>query len=55
MIEAVKGSTISNHRLEADYLVVGRGAFGMSFVDTLVEETDAEVVMVDRRHAPGGH
>jgi hypothetical protein len=27
----------------------------MAFVDTLVSETDAEVVMVDRRHAPGGH
>lgn len=27
----------------------------MSFVDTLVDETDAEVVIVDRRHAPGGH
>lgn len=41
--------------LHADYLVVGSGALGMAFVDTLVEETDAEIVMVDRRHAPGGH
>jgi hypothetical protein len=27
----------------------------MAFVDTMVDETDAEIVMVDRRHAPGGH
>ena len=27
----------------------------MAFADTLVEETDAQVVMIDRRHAPGGH
>lgn len=27
----------------------------MAFVDTLIEESDAEVVMIDRRHAPGGH
>ncbi|MGE4121031.1 MAG: hypothetical protein AB7F97_06015 [Solirubrobacterales bacterium] len=35
--------------------MIGCGALGMAFADTLVEETDAEVVMVDRRHAPGGH
>ena len=42
-------------RLEADYLVVGSGAMGMAFTDVLVEETDATIVMVDRRHRPGGH
>jgi hypothetical protein len=41
--------------LETDYLVVGAGASGMAFVDTLVAESDADVVMVDRRHRPGGH
>jgi hypothetical protein len=41
--------------LETDYLVVGAGAMGMAFTDTLVTETDAQVVMVDRGHAPGGH
>lgn len=40
---------------EADYLVVGAGATGMAFTDALVGESDAEVVMVDRRHRPGGH
>ena len=41
--------------LDTDYLVVGCGAAGMAFVDTLIAESDAQVVMVDRRHAPGGH
>lgn len=42
-------------RIETDYLVVGAGATGMAFTDTLVAETDARVVLVDRGHAPGGH
>jgi hypothetical protein len=42
-------------KLETDYLVVGAGALGMSFVDTLIEHGDADVVMVERRHRPGGH
>ena len=41
--------------VETDYLVVGAGATGMAFVDTLVAESDVDVVMVDRRHRPGGH
>ncbi|MFZ1164426.1 NAD(P)-binding protein [Mycobacterium sp.] len=41
--------------IETDYLVVGAGAMGMAFTDTLVAETDAQVVIVDRGHAPGGH
>jgi hypothetical protein len=41
--------------LETDYLVVGAGALGMAFVDSLIEHSDADVVMVDRRHRPGGH
>lgn len=45
------------HTIEADYLVVGAGAMGMAFIDTLVTETasQARVVVVDRHHAPGGH
>jgi hypothetical protein len=38
-----------------DYLIVGAGAAGMAFADTLVTDSDAEIVIVDRRHAPGGH
>ena len=41
--------------LETDYLVIGAGASGMAFADTLVAQSDAEVVIVDRRHRPGGH
>ena len=41
--------------IETDYLVVGAGALGMGFVDTLIEHSDADVVMIDRRHRPGGH
>ena len=43
------------HELETDYLVVGAGASGMGFVDSLLSHSDAEVVLVDRRHRPGGH
>jgi NAD(P)-binding Rossmann-like domain len=41
--------------VETDYLVLGAGASGMAFADTLVAHTDADVVLVDRRHRPGGH
>ena len=41
--------------IEADYLVVGAGASGMAFADALVTRSDADVVMVDRRHRAGGH
>lgn len=43
------------HELEADYVIVGAGAAGMAFADTLLTETDASLVLVDRRAAPGGH
>lgn len=41
--------------VETDYLIVGAGAAGMAFTDALIADSDADVVMVDRRHAPGGH
>ena len=41
--------------LQTDYLVIGTGAVSMAFVDTLLDETDADIVMVDRHHRPGGH
>lgn len=41
--------------VETDYLVVGAGASGMALTDTLVAHSDAEVMLVDRRHRPGGH
>jgi hypothetical protein len=42
-------------KIDTDYLVIGAGAMGMAFIDTLVSETDATVVVVDRYHRPGGH
>lgn len=41
--------------VETDYLVVGAGATGMAFVDALIAESEANVVILDRRSAPGGH
>jgi hypothetical protein len=42
-------------RITTDYLVIGAGASGLAFADTLAAESDAEIVLVDRRKAPGGH
>jgi hypothetical protein len=41
--------------IDTDYLIVGAGAAGMAFADALIAESDADVVIVDRRHRPGGH
>jgi hypothetical protein len=42
-------------QIETDYLVVGAGAMGVAFVDSLIDHADADVVMVERRHRAGGH
>ena len=42
--------------IDTDYLVIGSGAVGLAFADTLIQETsDAQVTIVDRRGKPGGH
>lgn len=41
--------------IETDYLVIGAGASGLAFTDALIARADVDVVMVDRRHNPGGH
>ncbi len=41
--------------IETDYLIVGSGAVGLAFADTLIEESDADIVIVDRHGKPGGH
>ncbi|MET0506794.1 MAG: hypothetical protein ABWZ78_01260 [Burkholderiaceae bacterium] len=46
---------MESNDLEADYVVVGAGAVGMAFVDTLLTDTDATMIVVDRHHRPGGH
>ncbi len=38
-----------------DYLVIGSGAMALAFVDTMLKETDATFLMVDRRPKVGGH
>ncbi len=43
------------HHLESDYLIVGSGAVGMAFADTLFHESQATMTIVDRHHGPGGH
>lgn len=43
-----------NKILETDYLIVGSGAVGMAFADTLLTETDASIIIVDKLHKPGG-
>lgn len=45
---------MSTH-LETDYLIVGSGAVGMAFADTLLTETGANFIIVDRYAKAGGH
>lgn len=42
-------------KYDVDYLVIGAGAMGMAFTDTILNESDATVALVDRRPRPGGH
>ena len=41
--------------IETDYLVIGAGAVGLAFADTLLDESDAHITIVDRHGKPGGH
>lgn len=41
--------------IETDYLVIGSGTAGLAFADTLIDQSDARVTMVDRHGKPGGH
>ncbi|TDZ26511.1 Uncharacterized protein Cob_v001433 [Colletotrichum orbiculare MAFF 240422] len=41
--------------IDVDYLVVGAGAMGMAFVDTLLTDTQKTVAIVDRYARPSGH
>jgi hypothetical protein len=41
--------------IDTDYLIIGAGAVGMAFADTLLDETDAHITIVDRHGKPGGH
>ncbi|MFF0814727.1 NAD(P)-binding protein [Rhodococcus sp. NPDC003318] len=46
---------MATHTLDTDYLVIGAGAAGMAFTDALIADSSADVIVVDQRHAPGGH
>ena len=46
---------MSIQQLETDYLIIGSGAVGMAFADVLLAETDANIIIVDKHHKPGGH
>lgn len=41
--------------MNTDYLIIGSGAVGMAFADTLLTESDAHITIVDRHAKPGGH
>lgn len=41
--------------IEADYVVVGAGAAGMAFTDTLLHHGTSTVAIIDAGHGPGGH
>jgi NAD(P)-binding Rossmann-like domain len=40
---------------ETDYLIIGAGATGLSFADSLLNESDAHITIVDKHAQPGGH
>ena len=46
---------MNSQPIDTDYLIIGSGAVGMAFADTLFHETDASMVIVDRHHGPDGH
>jgi hypothetical protein len=54
---AVKGAIFQDRTelVQVDYLVVGAGAAGMAFVDSLIHNADVRVALLDRRHSAGGH
>jgi hypothetical protein len=41
--------------IQTDYLIIGAGAVGLAFADTLLEQTNATITIVDRHGKPGGH
>ncbi|MBI3437435.1 MAG: NAD(P)/FAD-dependent oxidoreductase [Proteobacteria bacterium] len=46
---------MATQTLEANYLIVGSGAVGMIFADQMLTESNARMIIVDRRAMPGGH
>ncbi len=40
---------------DTDYLIIGAGATGLAFADTLLSQSDAHITLVDKHAQPGGH
>jgi hypothetical protein len=55
LIKLKTGTTMSAQHLQTDYLIIGSGAVGMAFADVLLTETDANIIIIDKHHKPGGH
>jgi hypothetical protein len=45
----------TNSQLVVDYLIIGSGAVGMAFADSLFRESSCTLLIVDKHYAPGGH
>lgn len=41
--------------INVDYLIIGAGAMGLAFADTLLSDTNATIAIVDKYDRPGGH
>jgi len=46
---------MSELNLSTDYLIIGCGAVGMAFADTLLSDTNDDIIIVDHHQKPGGH
>ncbi len=46
---------MTQRTIDVDYLIIGGGAVGMAFADSLLTETSATMAIIDRHHRPGGH
>ncbi len=46
---------MAESQIAVDYLVMGAGATGMAFADSILTTTDATIAIVDRHDRPGGH
>jgi len=46
---------MTGRTIATDYLIMGGGASGIAFADSLLTDSDATMVIVDRHHRPGGH
>src|SRR5687767_2845683 len=55
-VSGTGGACMAESLITADYLIVGAGAVGMAFADSvLAADTNASMVIVDRHDRPGGH